>query len=406
MILPKDFSAVLCRIYTQLGEDILKNPDRLVAVFTDIAPNLKSERLQLEILVKSGCAKMLAAASERSEGERSSALAAAVDTLSDTYLMDTGRAEVLCRIYLNALKGRAYSPDAAEAPAAAPAATPKEPATSASSEQSGSGTQPRKKAGSRKWIIPVILLLIIGFIGASCTDFTEALDNRDFIRAEGYSKLIPFGKAFMPEKYAYLNAGLLWEEGKYLEAWQAFEALEGVKVPLSIRNDLESKIYARGESFYQSGRYTEAKKYFNITSDYRRSSDYLLLIDSFEADFSGQSNTAANYTRLYQLLQENFADVFEVFCTNNSLQLLFLQGEWVDENADVPYYFAFYEDGSCKYNLPAEKVGGYYWFSYGSYKQGEEEATAVELFYFSIIDADTIEVDCVTDGSTHILYRQ
>ena len=107
---PKTLSAALCCIYTSFGLDIMKNSDKIVAYFADIAPKLKNERMQLEVLVKSGCIKKLSDAHGKSAAEMNSAIAAATDTLCNTYFMEKSKADYLCRTYVYALSGRAYTP--------------------------------------------------------------------------------------------------------------------------------------------------------------------------------------------------------------------------------------------------------------------------------------------------------
>lgn len=108
---PKTLPEALAKIYADVGLETLKNPEKLLAVFADIAPNLKAERFQVEILVKSGCAKKLSAAADAGSDETRKLIATAVDTLSNDYLMDAKKAEELCGIYVNALVGGKQEPE-------------------------------------------------------------------------------------------------------------------------------------------------------------------------------------------------------------------------------------------------------------------------------------------------------
>ena len=83
---------------------------RSLSAFTDIAPKLKAERAQLEILVKSGALKTLAAAHGKSAADVSHAVAVASDGLCNTYFMEKSKANYLCRTYMNALSGKVYTP--------------------------------------------------------------------------------------------------------------------------------------------------------------------------------------------------------------------------------------------------------------------------------------------------------
>ncbi len=125
---PKTLSAALCRIFNEVGAAAWSNPERLPALLADFAPNLKAERVQIELLSKSGCARQLSAAPGLSDDSIQRLIASAVATLSNDYLMDPRKAEELCRIYVCALNGQTYVADAAPT-AAAPA--PQQPQATA-----------------------------------------------------------------------------------------------------------------------------------------------------------------------------------------------------------------------------------------------------------------------------------
>ena len=114
----KTLSGALCRIFNEIGPEVFRNPSRLTAYLADFAPNLKAERMQMQMFVDSGCAKQLAVATSADIKQR---IAAAVDTLSKLYGMDSKKAEELCNIYVSAMSGREYDakgfPDAKMQPA-------------------------------------------------------------------------------------------------------------------------------------------------------------------------------------------------------------------------------------------------------------------------------------------------
>ena len=137
---PKTLSEALCLIYTNPGVDYLTDPDRLVAVFADIAPDRKAERAQLELLVQSGCVAKLAAARDKTAGEVKALVNQAVTVLADTYLMDRHKAEALCNTYVKALSGKAYTP-----------ATPKtDPPKPIIDTRTTTGTQKPTGGGTKK----------------------------------------------------------------------------------------------------------------------------------------------------------------------------------------------------------------------------------------------------------------
>lgn len=269
-----------------------------------------------------------------------------------------------------------------------------------------------KKESSKKALICILLVILLccaGWLGYNYFSFTKAIDNEDFIKAERYFDVIPFGENLLPAQNEYLNAGVLWEEGKYIEAYQAFKKIESTSVPSSIITELETKIYSLGQSAYKTENYTQAEKYFNAIPNYKKSSDYLLLIDCRGDTFSAWSKAQSNYSKLIKLLNNNFENVDEIILENDSLLETFLTGRWENGNRNNPYYFEIYENGdglTCKYNLPCKEADGYFWISDGMYKVGETESSAIKIYRFNIIDEDTVSVYCFKDGSTHKLYRQ
>lgn len=142
--------------------------------------------------------------------------------------------------------------------------------------------------------------------------------------------------------------------------------------------------------------------------DYKNSAKYLSLIDARTiSPFTSASNLKAKYQKIISLI--SFEDAAEIILKNEDMMDLFLTGRWEDGTSD-PYYFEMFEDDdgnlSCRYNLPNKDVDGYYFLNDGVYSVGEDEATAVKCFKFSITSEDSIAVYCYKDGSTQRLYRQ
>lgn len=257
-----------------------------------------------------------------------------------------------------------------------------------------------------------VLLCFVGWFGYNYFSFSKALDSEKFIQADRYLKMIPFGKNLFPSHIDYINAGVLWEEGEFVEAYQAFKKIKDSPVPLHFINELEAEIYSLGQSAYMDENYSQAETYFNAIPNYKRSSDYLFLIKYYENGpwFLLYSIESSNYSKLIKLLNDSFENVDEIIIENNSLFEKFLTGRW--ESVDpYPYYFEMSEEEDgflyCQSNLPREAAAsGYYYFSNGVYSVGETEASAVKFFEFSIIDENTISVYCYKGGSIHKLYRK
>ena len=183
--------------------------------------------------------------------------------------------------------------------------------------------------------------------------------------------------------------------------------MDNIPIPVSITDNLKSKIYSSGQAAYQAGNMTEAKKNFDAISNYRRSDDYLILISCSENSNLDSSSAFVNYVRLLKLL--GFENADEIMLKNMSTAELFLNGRWEDGNKNPHYFELQYEsDGGwySQYNLPHKDAEGDYYISNGIYSVGETELSAAKYFKFSIINRDTISVYCYKDGSTHKLYRQ
>ena len=151
---PKSLSAVLCNIYTTIGPEALKNSDKILGIFTDIAPNLKAERVQLEMFLKSGCLKIIAEAHGKSPADINRAVAEATDILSNTYFMEKSKADYLCRTYICALSGKSYNaaPKITE-PAIGTTVKPPDPETK---KDQGAA----KPSGMRKFLAVICYILL------------------------------------------------------------------------------------------------------------------------------------------------------------------------------------------------------------------------------------------------------
>ena len=79
---PEDFKSALIYIKDRFGTDIFEKPERIMAVFSDIAPNLKNDRTMLERMAKLGILKEFAAADRKSEAEKKHVIAVAMDQLT------------------------------------------------------------------------------------------------------------------------------------------------------------------------------------------------------------------------------------------------------------------------------------------------------------------------------------
>ena len=270
----------------------------------------------------------------------------------------------------------------------------------------GCGKQYFKARFKPLYALLVILLLVGGYVGSNYFCAVSAMNDEEFIKSKQFFDNLFVSETIFSGKYAYVKAGVLMEEGKYVEALNAFNKVDNVPVPATITDSLKSKIYSAGQTAYRAENMTDARKYFNAINNYKRSADYLLLISCNGSSFSNLSNAKTNYSKLVKLL--GFENADEIILKNESTAELFLKGRWEDGDT-YPYYFEMYEDGEgwhSRYKLPNKEAEGYYYISNAIYSVGETESSAVKYYKFSIINEDTISVYCYKDGSTHKLYRQ
>ena len=271
----------------------------------------------------------------------------------------------------------------------------------------GCGKQYFKAKLKPLYVVLAIFILLSGYVGVNYFCAVSAMNDQKFIESQQYFDNLFVSKTIFSAKYAYVKAGVLMEEGKYIASLNAFSKLDDVSIPVSITDYLKSKIYSAGQAAYQAGNMTEAKKNFDAISNYRRSDDYLILISCSENSNLDSSSAFVNYVRLLKLL--GFENADEIMLKNMSTAELFLNGRWEDGNKNPHYFELQYEsDGGwySQYNLPHKDAEGDYYISNGIYSVGETELSAAKYFKFSIINRDTISVYCYKDGSTHKLYKQ
>lgn len=257
-------------------------------------------------------------------------------------------------------------------------------------------------------IVLALLGLLVAYVGVNYWCAISAMNNQEFIKSQQYFDNILVSETVFRDKYAYVKAGVLMEEGKYVDALYAFDKVKETPLPAEITNLLELRIYSEGKAAYKAGEMIEAKKCFSAINPYQRSEDYLFLIDCSGDGFSGWSSRNHDYDKLVRLL--GFENVDEIIIENTPTAERFLKGRWEDGSNHEPYFFELQEeaDGSwySRYNLPCKDVTGYFFINDAVYSIGDTESSAVKCYRFSIVDEDTILIYCYKDGSTHRLLRQ
>lgn len=268
------------------------------------------------------------------------------------------------------------------------------------------GCGKRRPSAWKKAAVTLILLLLlaVGYLTANYFSAVSAMNRQDFTTARGTFSRLLIEETLFPDTIAYVEAGVLMEQGDYLQALQAFTELEDYPVPNSVMTNLEEAIYAEGQKAYQAGEYPAAKPYFEARETYRQSADYLILIDCHEStDPTLIADTY--YNDLVRLL--GFEDASEILIRDDSATERFLTGRW--ESGDIYFELTEEADGFyCGYNLPtSDSEGEYYYISAGIYYSCDEtDLHDVAQFLFFILDEDTINVYCYSDGNIYTLYRQ
>lgn len=282
----------------------------------------------------------------------------------------------------------------------------------------------------------VALAVFGGYFALNYHNGIAAMNNQNFIAAHQYLDHLPMGDQLFQDEYAYIEAGVLMEEGKYIESLKAFDNLKGIPVPSSIPETLidkiicegeylsllgiidelqnipipsttletiTAKIYSAGKAAYKNDDFPVAKDNFTSIRGYKQSEDYLLLIGCKYGNLA-EYTVNGHYDDLVKLI--GFEDADRIIIENKFTAIRFLKGTWEDGQKYNPFYFKIDAQNHAWNNLPHNDSDGYYYLSGGIYSVGETESKAIKCFRFSIIDEDTISVYCYKDGSTHKLYRQ
>ena len=260
----------------------------------------------------------------------------------------------------------------------------------------------------------------------------SAMDSYNFIAAQRHFDKLPFKDDFLSDEYAYIQAGVLMDQGQYLDALEAFDNLDSfpisvsileklgdrivaeedpydalstvenlkrISLPASSVGSLKARLYKAGQDAYQNDKFFVARNYFSKLGDYSRAEDYVFLIEHRLDPFCTEES---HYQKLLTLIGFEDANVLLIKSENFTKQ--FLCGRW--EEKGTYKYFEIDKDYRCTHNLPYTYTGGYYYLDYGEYSTGKTKSESIAQFKFTIIDSNAISVYCYKDGSTHKMYRK
>lgn len=252
---------------------------------------------------------------------------------------------------------------------------------------------PSPKSKTTLIVITSAILLVAGYLCFNYFSALSSINSQDYIQAKSYFDNIPGHKKVFPELYRFVTAGVLFEEGNYTEAADALNKSDEIPGPTSIIDSLKTTIYSIAQADYEANELVSAERLFSLLQDYKRSSDYLLLIDCK----NDSHKVRLKYNELVDLL--GFEDAGDVIMSERRSAIRFLFGRWEGHT----YYFELKNSigKTSAFNLPTKWLGYNGVVINSGFYVGE-----VKCFKFTPLDENTIAVYCYNDKSTHKLYRQ
>jgi len=282
-----------------------------------------------------------------------------------------------------------------------------------------SNIAPTKKKSRLKWIlIPICILSLIAVALGALTYYNQslyqsgvdAMDNRNFTEAMAYFDKVFADDPFIPDtfagEYAYVEAGTLYEAGEYVASLNALDKITSTgtyDVPKSVLVLIKSNVYKEAQSLYREFDYVNARPLFMALNGFKRSNDYLTLIN---VHFAIPMSLIVNYyDELVSLI--GFEDAGKLLLYDNVTAPRFLAGTW-EGNGHILQW----DNNGFIFSLPySELLLGQYrewnvFFNYGLVSIGDSKTQMSSAFYITVISEDQIEVFCYADGSKYTLYRQ
>ena len=220
-----------------------------------------------------------------------------------------------------------------------------------------------------------------------------------------FSKLAKTGyddAADMKKEAQYMWALSLIEQEDFIEAYNMLTDIQNYSDVNETLSTLKEILYLKGQDLYHAGKYTAAKQYFDCLLNYKDTSKYLTLINVHQKGTLSFHVYSYDISDLLNMFY--FEDTADLLLHNHYVAKAFLKGTWKGDG----YYFTMEEDGHINYNLPYIIYGDFYRIEDGFfllYKENDEENTK-NLFLFSAITPDCVEVYCFQNGKTYTLFRQ
>ena len=276
---------------------------------------------------------------------------------------------------------------------------------------------PRKKRTGLIVTIIILSLVIVGIVGIGAyyllsdnaeeetisseqvmyDEAVSLLDEGKFEEAKKkFEDLGSFSDSEnMVKECDYKFAETKADDRKYLEAYELYESLGDYKESETKKNNLQKDVYSEGIEYYQLKKYDEAMERFDKIGGYKRTDDYLLLIDAHNDDIYSVSV-------LYDIL--DLEDAKDIIINNDEYAASFLKGYW--EAYDGSYIRFYTEGGSniCGYNISAPEGDG--WVISDGIHYITNGSSRSKAWEYTVVDRDTITIYNYTTSSTVNMYRQ
>ncbi len=254
--------------------------------------------------------------------------------------------------------------------------------------------------------------------GITYQTIKDALSQGDYGRAETLVQDIQNPSAYdlnsVKTEIATQRIEELFSNKKYFEAvleLQKLESSDKMIMQILIEEHV-SELYEYGIELYHARNTTIVKTLFSMLGLYRRSSDYLLLIDTKEkaqADqLSWNLGNGKEDSKIKEQLEDlidilDFEDASDILMYNSDTAFLFLLGEW----RGGPSYIKFYTDaGSWWAQWEVTGIPHGHWnFKKRDLYITDSKDVEKKIARFTIVDKDSIEIFVYSSERTYSLKR-
>jgi len=210
------------------------------------------------------------------------------------------------------------------------------------------------------------------------------------------------GQGYEPAKQLILDLSIkvadqFANDGDYGKAYGTLRKVEDFGDVATKLSDYRELAYRKGIELYGDGTYYGARMQLINIRGYLRADDYLFLIDMQ----SKSATSIAQMSRLKSLI--GFEDAASLLVKGQIIAEKFLAGYWSGDG----YYLEMSDEGYLDYNLPYIDYGDYYRIEDGKVLFFPEDAYAStkQIFRFTVVSADCIQVYAYQNRDTYTLYR-